>query len=146
MYRVEKRKKGKGFVLLLFLCVFAVGMGIGYGGIKLHLHRAEPPSPTENETITRHAAESTPEAAGQPASLPIVVAEDEPVAAEHFYVAMQQGDVCVFNVEPSGEKRFSHKLAIELDALPQADRAMLADGIYLDSKEDLLAFCEDFAS
>lgn len=146
MYRVEKRRKDKGLVLLLFLCAFAVGMGIGYGGIKLHLHRAEQPSPTENETITRHAAEPTPKTLGQPASLPIVVAEDEPASSEHFYVAMQQGDVCVFIVEPNGEKRFSHKLAIELDALPQADRAMLADGIYLDSKEDLLAFCEDFAS
>lgn len=148
MYRVQKRKRGGRFFLLLFLCAFSVGLGIGYGGIKMRLQRAEEPLPqnTADARPTLSAAPSAEPEAERAASLPITVSEDEPTEAEHFFVMTQQGSVCVFRVEPSGDKRFSHKLAIEPDSLPAADKKMLEEGVFLDSKADLLAFCEDFSS
>lgn len=147
MYRVQKKRRGGLFFSLLFLCAFVIGLGIGYGGIKMNLWKNGAdamPGRTQTEPPL-YADRETPEP-NRAASLSTVVpAETEP-PRQMYFVAAQDGVVCVFTIDENGDKRFSHKIPIELGALRQEDQNLFKEGIYLYSKQEMLELMEDFGS
>ncbi len=143
MYQVQKKKSG-WFYVTLFLCAFAVGLGIGYAGIRSSLRKQKTP-PAEN-TVTQD--EENPAVAEPNRAVSVVPTEEKEEPAEKitYFVQARSGKVCVFAVDASGTKRFSHNLAITLDALREADRALFDEGIEVASKEELSSLVEDFGS
>ncbi|MBE7036945.1 MAG: hypothetical protein E7403_06605 [Ruminococcaceae bacterium] len=143
MYRIQKKKKGIGFYLILFLSAFVVGLGIGYGTIKMNTGRKEnnlnPP-----EIISPSATAQPPD--NQPASLNIILPTEAPDPKPQYFVIAQEDTVAVFTFDEEGDKRFSYKLAIDVDALPPVDQKLFSEGIYLYSKQELLELTEDFSS
>ena len=142
MYRVQKKRKGILFYLLLFLCAFSVGLGIGYAVIQ---KKAADVKERRMESIQSEVSSSAEPPEGRPALAEMIVEEVTPITPGYFVVA-QGESVCVFLIEANGNKRFSHKLGIELEALPPVDQQLFQEGIYLYSKEELMALTEDFTS
>lgn len=140
MYQVQRKRKGFVFFTLIFLGAFAVGLGIGYATIKLH---TEPRQPQPAEQI-----EATPTAVPtlRPASVNMLVPEETKAQTAQYFVAEQNGTVSVFTLDENGNKKFSHHLPIQVEALREADRKLFKEGIFLYSKQELLELTEDFSS
>lgn len=150
MYRVEKKKRHSGILIfLLFAFAFAIGLGIGYGGIKLGLWGSEENKESESvipQKMTSREPEERP-VPNQPASATTTLPQDMKKTQEGmFYVAAEDGVVCVFTLEEDGTRRFSHTLSIPLEALRPEDQKLLKEGIHLHSRQALLEFTEDFCS
>ncbi len=144
MYRVQRRKKGILFYVVLFVCAFSVGLGIGYGVIKSKKEKEEPFLKQETLEVPPVASSTPP---NHPASLNLVLEEPEATQGRPQYFVINQKDgVCVFSLDENGKQKFSHKLAIELDSLPEVDQKLFNDGITLYSKQELLELTEDFSS
>ena len=105
----------------------------------------------ENLSLTPEALQVppivSPSPSNRPASVNLVVNEPETKKGRPQYFVINQKDgVCVFSLDENGQRKFSHKLAIELDALPEVDQKLFNDGITLYSKQELLELTEDFSS
>lgn len=144
MYRIQKKKK-KGFLfyLVLFISAFAVGLGIGYATIKIDAEKQKAEL-KQQEEILPAAPTSAP--ADKPASLNLIVPEETPEPEPMYFVVAQNDSVAVFTFDEQGDKRFSYKLAIDLDDLPLIDQKLFSEGIYLYSKQELFELTEDFSS
>lgn len=141
MYRVQKKKSG-WFYVTLFLCAFAVGLGIGYAGIQMKLRDEKMISP--KTPVIQEEEKPTSDEPNRAVS--VVPAEEEVAEKITYFIQERSGKVCVFTVDSSGTKRFSHNLAITLDALREEDRALFREGIKISSKAELSSLVEDFGS
>ena len=147
MYRVQKKRRINGWlVLLLFAGAFAVGLGLGYGAIKLNLWNPKPQTELIEDARAPSQEASEPPEPGIAASTSTLAPDPSTTSRELYFVGVQNGSVCAFTVDEKGEKRFSHKMAIDLDSLRSEDQKLLTEGVYLHSKQELLEFTEDFSS
>ncbi|MBE7035377.1 MAG: hypothetical protein E7402_04615 [Ruminococcaceae bacterium] len=148
MYQVQRKRHGGLFWLLLFVFAFIVGLVLGYGGIRLNQARTET-EPQKNVRAGSEKPSQTEEVPlDRPASVVVKPAEEAeaPPEANGFFVVTQDGSVCVFRLDAEGNREFSHKLPIVLDALRQTDRELFQKGLHLPSRQALLELTEDFAS
>ncbi len=146
MYRVQRKRRGGGWVLLLFVAALCVGIGIGYGAMVSDIGQKEEKEPAKMSTADER---KTPERETSPEDLPTQAKlGDAPVKKEivSYLVAEEGGDVCVFTIDESGIRRFSHKIPVELSALKEADRKLFQTGIQVSTEADLLSLMEDFSS
>ena len=63
-----------------------------------------------------------------------------------YLVLATDGIVELYSITPQGEKVYQKDLPISLDALLEADRTLLEQGIILESEEALVALLEDYTS
>ncbi len=63
-----------------------------------------------------------------------------------YLVLATNGIVELYTITPQGEKVYQKDLPISPDALLEADRILLEQGIILKSEEDLVALLEDYTS
>lgn len=142
MYRVQKKKRrGFLFYLILFVSAFSVGLGIGYATIRINNEKLKHELKQQEELFPS----ATPPA-NQPASLNITLPEETPEPKPMYFVVAQNNEVAVFTFDEQGDKRFSYKLAIDLEALPLIDQKLFEEGIPLYSKQELFELTEDFSS
>lgn len=153
MYYQTRRRRGKGIFLLLlaFLCAVAVGLGIGYAGVKLELIPNKidaQPEPTATPLPLGSAAPTTiPEEENAAVSLSTIVPEEpESLYRSGFLVKAEDGDVCIFKIEPDGTTVYSHKIPVELSALRSEDKKRFLNGIHVENQQELLELVEDFSS
>jgi len=146
MYRVQKKRRGFLFFIVLFLSAFAIGLGIGYGVIKMNTQRLVQ-VPKQPPTIQRQSTATETRQPDVAVALTTTVPVTSPTPGhQSYFVAETAGDVCVFTVDETGEKRFSHKLPIILNDLRPEDKKLFAEGFYLENKQALLELTEDFSS
>ncbi|MBE7049016.1 MAG: hypothetical protein E7393_06630 [Ruminococcaceae bacterium] len=147
MYRVQKKKRGGVFFWVTLLCTAAILTGVGFGGFhitdELKNIQGTPSAMPQTESAMQAGETISP---NFPVSLPMVVSEEREESGLRYLVIEQSGDVCVFILDEEGERRFSHKLAIETEALREADQNLFKEGIVLQSKQELLELMEDFSS
>jgi len=145
MYRVQRKRKGWLFYTLLFLAAFAIGLGIGYGVIRMQAARQEEffKSLEAQNAMQPQKREDEPNLA---AAVTTVVPKATEAPQTGYFVTEKDGDICVFVVETDGSKRFSHKLPIVVKDLREEDQKLFREGIFLESKRELLELTEDFSS
>lgn len=145
MYRVQRKRRSWIFYTLLFLAAFAIGLGIGYGVIRLQAARQE----EFFNSIKAQQTAKPPQREDEP-NLAAAVTTTVPQATETpqtgYFVMEKEGDICVFLLEADGSKRFSHKLPIVVKDLRPEDQKLFQEGIFLESKRELLELTEDFSS
>ncbi len=145
MYRVQRKKRGWLFYTLLFLAAFAIGLGIGYGVIRMQAARQE----EFFMSIEAQNSAQPPKREDEPnlaAAITTMVPKPTEEPQTGYFVTEKDGEICVFLVEADGSKRFSHKLPIVLKDLRAEDQKLFREGIYLESKRELLELTEDFSS
>ena len=146
MYQIQKKRRSMWWFFALFLCAFIAGLGIGFAGIRLGVKSQEPePVHTRSKEIIL-PSETEMEIPEQAASVILEAEEKINPPGETFYVTAQGNKVSVFTIDQEGHRKFSHNLAIELDALREEDKQLFYEGITLYTKEELSSLIEDFGS
>lgn len=148
MYKIKRKRTWHVFgFILAFFAIAAIGLGIGYAGARLSdrpehteyiINSPEPlPAPTNAAPPESKAVLNLVETEAKETTLPKELFM--------YLIKLEDGKTKVYNLS-SGEKVFSHSLPIEPNSLRNEDLAMLKEGIYLKTKNELLSFTEDFCS
>ena len=147
MYQVQRKRRGGGWILFMFVAALAVGIGIGYGAMASDIGQKKEQEPARMNAVEEVKApkqkENPPEDLQTQAKLGETEVKKQIVS---YLVAEEDGDVCVFTIDESGIRRFSHKIPVELAGLKDADRKLFQTGIQVSSEADLVSLIEDFAS
>ena len=63
---------------------------------------------------------------------------------KHFFLIEQNGEINLYSVDKSGNKKFNQKIDIAIEYLPETDRITLRNGIMIYGLENLNKALEDF--
>ncbi|MBR7164231.1 MAG: hypothetical protein IKD21_04605 [Clostridia bacterium] len=147
MYQIQKKRKSGWVFFILFLCAFVVGLGLGFVGRYMNLRQQKSKSTPHQVSEQIQTEGENTDIPDRTASVNIIAeAEPTPTVQQPYYVVAQSDKVCVFFMDENGNWRFSHNLAIELDALREEDKQLFYEGITLSSKQELSSLVEDFSS
>lgn len=146
MYQIKPRRTGKMLIITITIsCVVAIGAGVGYAGVKLYT------APKQDNYIISYTPIPTlvPPEETSAAVLSNIPSEEKNTTKPVYFkylVKLDGNKTNVYILSENGDPVLSHTLPIELGSLRKEDVKKLEEGIYLESKQDLLSFTEDFCS
>lgn len=130
--------------VLTVVCVFAVALGAGFLGYSVTLNRiqarAVPPEPTAAAPVVMIQSEASP--TPMPAPTPQPTPNTLP---QYLILENEDARIDVF-ILAGGELTYIKTIDYDCGLLRADDRAMLKNGIYLNSEEEAAMLIEDFIS
>ena len=76
----------------------------------------------------------------------ILLRESDSFCGEHYLVTEEEGAVVIYTLDEKGEKSEKEVSDIAYEYLPETDKVILSNGIYVYGKEELNKIREDFES